>query len=100
MTVMSMETSFLNWIFLKLCLLHSSVIVMKLHSELSPHLNQKAADICIPTITTIEVDLEKMAAAAVEIIMKKLSQPDYTEGRRVIGGKLIQKNSVLYIGNN
>ena len=62
--------------------------------------NFTVSNICIPTITTIEVDLEKMAAAAVEIIMKKLSQPDYTEGRRVIGGKLIQKNSVLYIGNN
>lgn len=62
--------------------------------------NFTVSNICIPTITTIEVDLEKMAAAAVEIIMKKLSQPDYTEGRRVIGGKLIQKNSVLYIRNN
>ena len=43
--------------------------------------NFTVSNICIPTITTIEVDLEKMAAAAVEIIMKKLSQPDYTEGK-------------------
>ena len=59
--------------------------------------NFTVSNICIPTITTMEVDLEKMAAASVEVVMKKLSDSTYYEGRRIIGGKLIEKNSVLDI---
>lgn len=59
--------------------------------------NYTVSNICIPTITTVEVDIDKMAAAAVEIIHKKLNDPSYTEGRRIISGRLIEKNSVLDI---
>lgn len=59
--------------------------------------NYTVSNICIPTITTVEVDIEKMASAAVEIIIKKLTDPLYSEGRRIISGKLIIKNSVLDI---
>lgn len=59
--------------------------------------NFTVSNICIPTITTMEVDLEKMASASVEIIMKKLADSTYSEGRRIIGGRLIEKNSVLDI---
>lgn len=59
--------------------------------------NYTVSNICIPTITTVEVDITKMAEAAVEIITKKLNNPEYSEGRRIISGKLIEKNSVLDI---
>ena len=62
--------------------------------------NYTVSSICIPTITTIEVDLEKMASEAVKIMAKKLSDPSYTAGRRIISGRLIIKNSVLDISEN
>ena len=62
--------------------------------------NYTVSSICIPTITTVEVDLEKMAEVSVDIMAKKLTDPTYREGRRVISGKLIVKNSVLDIRND
>lgn len=59
--------------------------------------NYTVSNICIPAITTVEVDLEKMAAESVRIIVKKLESPDISEGRRIISGKLIVKDSVLNI---
>ncbi len=59
--------------------------------------NYTVSSICIPTITTVEVDLEKMSSEAVKIMAKKLSDPSYRAGRRIISGKLIVKNSVLDI---
>ena len=59
--------------------------------------NYTVSSICIPTITTVEVDLEKMSSEAVKIMAKKLSDPSYTAGRRIISGRLIIKNSVLDI---
>ena len=55
------------------------------------------SSICIPTITTVEVDLAKMAEVSVGIMAKKLADPTYTEGRRIISGRLIEKESVLDI---
>ncbi len=59
--------------------------------------NYTVSNICIPPITTVEVDLVKMASESVELMIKKLQNPDYTEGRRIISGKLIEKESVLDI---
>lgn len=59
--------------------------------------NYTVSNICIPKITTVEVDLKKMAFAAAEIIVKKISDHSYREGRKVICGKLIVKDSVLNI---
>lgn len=59
--------------------------------------NYTVSSICIPTITTVEVDLAKMAEVSVGIMAKKLSDPTYYEGRRIISGKLIEKESVLDI---
>ncbi|MBQ9897883.1 MAG: LacI family DNA-binding transcriptional regulator [Ruminococcus sp.] len=59
--------------------------------------NYTVASICIPTITTVEVDINKMAEEAVRIIERKLSSPDYREGRCIISGRLIEKDSVLDI---
>lgn len=62
--------------------------------------NHTVSSICIPTITTVEVDLDKMASASVEIMERKLEDPTYREGRRIISGKLIIKNSVLDISGS
>jgi len=59
--------------------------------------NFTVSNICIPAITTIEVDISKMADAAVDIIAHKLTDPDYYGGRRIISGSLIKKESVLNI---
>ena len=59
--------------------------------------NYTVSSICIPTITTVEVDLAKMAEVSVGIMAKKLADPTYTEGRRIISGRLIEKESVLDI---
>lgn len=62
--------------------------------------NYTVSNICIPTITTIEVDIDKMAEVSVEIIAKKLLNPLYREGRRIICGRLIKKDSVLNISGS
>ena len=62
--------------------------------------NYTVSNICIPTITTIEVDINKMASVAVEIMTKKLMDTSFKEGRRIISGKLIIKNSVLDINHH
>ena len=59
--------------------------------------NYTVSSICIPTITTVEVDISKMAEVSVDVMAKKLMDPSYNEGRRIIGGRLIIKNSVLDI---
>jgi LacI family transcriptional regulator len=40
-----------------------------------------------------------MAEVSVGIMAKKLTDPTYTEGRRIISGKLIEKESVLDINS-
>lgn len=62
--------------------------------------NYTVSNICIPAITTIKVDLAQMAAESVDIIVKKIENPDYSEGRRIISGKLIIKDSVLDISTS
>ncbi len=62
--------------------------------------NYTVSSICIPTITTVEVDLAKMAEVSVGIMAKKLADPTYTEGRRIISGRLIEKESVLDINGS
>ena len=62
--------------------------------------NYTVSSICIPTITTVEVDLTKMAEVSVGIMAKKLADPTYSEGRRIISGRLIEKESVLDISGS
>lgn len=59
--------------------------------------NYTVSNFCIPAITTIEVDIDKMASVSVEIMIKKLMDPTYTEGRRIISGRLLVKDSVFDI---
>ena len=62
--------------------------------------NYTVSSICIPTITTVEVDLSKMAEVSGAIMAKKLADPEYSEGRRIISGRLIEKESVLDINGS
>lgn len=62
--------------------------------------NYTVSSICIPTITTVEVDIARMAEVSVGIMAKKLADPSYSEGRRIISGKLIVKESVLNINGS
>ena len=57
--------------------------------------NYTVSSISIPAITTMEVDIDRIAESSVELMIKKLADPAVCEGRRVIGGKLIVKESVL-----
>lgn len=59
--------------------------------------NYTVSSICIPPITTIEVDIAKMAEVSAAIMSKKLADPGYVGGRRVVGGTLVVKSSVLDI---
>lgn len=59
--------------------------------------NYITSGISIPAITTIEVDIAKMAETSVELMVKKLSAPTFSGGRIVLSGKLAVKDSVLDI---
>lgn len=50
-----------------------------------------------PPLTTIAVDPQAFARAAVELIIKKISGQPYNQGHSVIGGKLLIRNSVKKI---
>lgn len=56
--------------------------------------NYLISDMCEPAITTIEVNVTDMARAAVAVISKKIANPDYRFGRKLIVGELIVKDSV------
>lgn len=47
-----------------------------------------------PPLTTFRVDLAQMAAASVSAIIKKVKNPKYIMGRKVIGGNVIIRDSV------
>lgn len=57
--------------------------------------NYTVSNICIPAITTVEVDLDKMASETVSLMAKKLADPGFSGGRKMISGSLIVKDSVL-----
>lgn len=52
------------------------------------------ADIGIPKLTTYSVDYDRMAMMAAESIILKLESPSYHTGRKVVLGKVIERNSV------
>ncbi|MFA6937383.1 MAG: LacI family DNA-binding transcriptional regulator [Treponema sp.] len=51
-----------------------------------------------PALTTIAVDPAAIARAAVELILKKITNQPYNHGHTVIGGELLVRNSVKRIG--
>ncbi|RDU24071.1 LacI family DNA-binding transcriptional regulator [Anaerosacchariphilus polymeriproducens] len=50
-----------------------------------------------PQLTTYRVDVEQMAVTAVKSIVKKIKNPDYKIGRKVVCGKVIIRDSVADI---
>lgn len=53
------------------------------------------ATLCKPQLTTFAVDLEVMAAMAVEAILRSIRGEDCSPGRKVISGSLVIRNSVM-----
>lgn len=47
-----------------------------------------------PRITTIDVDSKRMSYEAVETIIKKIRDKNYSRGRTLVTGKLIIRDSV------
>lgn len=53
-----------------------------------------------PPLTTVEVDIEQMARTAVKAIMDKVSNPNRRNGRVLVQGKIIYRNSVRNLSNS
>lgn len=56
--------------------------------------NYTVSDMCVPAITTIEVNLTEMARAAVALLVERLQNPTKPARRHVIPGKMIIKDSM------
>lgn len=52
------------------------------------------ADIGIPKLTTYSIDYDKMAMMAAESIVLKIENPSYHVGKKVIIGKVVERDSV------
>jgi LacI family transcriptional regulator len=52
------------------------------------------AGLSSPRLTTVEVDMEMMAETAVHVIMRKVEGDKRPQGRKVIGGSLVIRESV------
>ncbi len=53
------------------------------------------ARLCSPMLTTFRIDLELMSEVAVSAIIKKVHDENYRIGRKVIGGELVFRDSVI-----
>lgn len=56
--------------------------------------NYMYATLTVPHLTTVEVETEEMVCTAVEAMVRKIREPGYRLGRKVIGGRLIVRDSV------
>jgi len=56
--------------------------------------NYTVSDMCVPAITTVEVDLTAMAHKAVSLLLARLHDPQKPAARHVIPGRVIEKQSV------
>jgi DNA-binding LacI/PurR family transcriptional regulator len=59
--------------------------------------NHIYSTIANPRITTIDVDSKRMSAEAVETIIKKIRDRNYSRGRTLVTGKIIYRDSVKAI---
>lgn len=55
--------------------------------------NYTVSDMCVPAITTVEVDLSEMAHTAVTLLLARLADPQKPAARHVIPGRVIMKGS-------
>ena len=56
--------------------------------------NYTVSDMCVPAITTVEVDLAEMAHTAVTQLLKRIDDPQRPPARYVIPGRIIMKQSI------
>lgn len=56
--------------------------------------NDIFANISVPKLTTVEVDIDTMSETAVDAMIRKISGDKHAIGRKVISGKLIIRDSV------
>ena len=56
--------------------------------------NYTVSDMCVPAITTVEVDLNEMAHTAVTLLLARLENPQKPAARHVIPGKIVMKDSI------
>ncbi|WP_334077288.1 LacI family DNA-binding transcriptional regulator [Paenibacillus sanfengchensis] len=61
--------------------------------------NDVYATLTNPPLTTVEVDITQMARTAVEAIMEQISSPNRRNGRVLVQGKIIYRDSVKEIAN-
>lgn len=52
------------------------------------------ATVCEPKLTTYKVALETLSETTVDAILKKIKNPDYKIGRKVVGGSIVYRDSV------
>lgn len=60
--------------------------------------NDIFANISVPKLTTVEVDIISMSETAVDAMIRKISGDKHAIGRKVISGKLIIRDSVTIAG--
>lgn len=56
--------------------------------------NYTVSDMCVPAITTVEVDLLEMAHTAVMLLLARMENPTKPAARHVIPGRVILKDSM------
>ena len=56
--------------------------------------NYTVSDMCVPAITTVEVDLSEMAHTAVTLLLARMNNPQKAAARHVIPGRVILKQSI------
>ena len=56
--------------------------------------NYTVSDMCVPAITTVEVELTEMAHTAVTLLLARLENPTRPASRHVIPGRVIIKDSM------
>ncbi len=59
--------------------------------------NYTVSDMCVPAITTVEVDLTEMAHTAVTLLLARLANPQKSAARHVIPGRVIIKQSMAAV---
>lgn len=59
--------------------------------------NSIYSSVSVPQITTVELDIHKMAQEGVRLILRKIEEPEYHVGKVAVKGKCIYKESVKTI---
>ena len=55
--------------------------------------NSIHAELCSPKITTFDVNVDSMVKNAADIILRKVDEPEYTVGRVIVTGNMVERKS-------